>query len=319
MSGAQKRSGVELTVAVLALKNLVEKQRQDLALQGVSEDEVENAAELNQLEIALRFLQSKVDDSQAYSFSGVAEDHLVKMGISCSGLLELKPDAVARSVEADALGGDGLWSADRLYRHLQFLDGLVPQRNEASARPWIDAYFYRVATMTRSSSNMVLNVEQVVPSVPMSGQSLPPLSGYVGWTAIATTAEKSKLFLRRPSLRDLESEDSVFFVSEAKGPNKDLVTHIPQALFEMCGCARLAGKTSIRGAVTNGVEWIFLILTLGNSGGGTYIQSDIVHNIPTFTKGVSAQGTSLISSIIAYWMIHSHEEFNADSDYFTYA
>ena len=105
---------------------------------------------------------------------------------------------------------------------------------------------------------MVLNVEQLVPSVTMSGQSLPPLSGYVGWTAIATTAEKSSAFpsyvyrlltlntpaellLRRPSLRDLESDDSVFFVSEAKGPNKDLVKHVPPALFEMCGCARLAG------------------------------------------------------------------------------
>ncbi|KAF9444554.1 hypothetical protein P691DRAFT_807185 [Macrolepiota fuliginosa MF-IS2] len=49
----------------------------------------------------------------------------------------------------DSLGKDRLWSADRLYERLQFLEGLVPRKNEAAARLWINAFFYRVATTIR--------------------------------------------------------------------------------------------------------------------------------------------------------------------------
>ena len=39
----------------------------------------------------------------------------------------LKLRTAPRLIETDALGADSLWSADMLYRHLQFLEGLVPQ------------------------------------------------------------------------------------------------------------------------------------------------------------------------------------------------
>ena len=41
--------------------------------------------------------------------------------------LKLRTPLPESLIETDALGADSLWSADMLYRHLQFLEGLVPQ------------------------------------------------------------------------------------------------------------------------------------------------------------------------------------------------
>jgi len=64
--------------------------------------------------------------NQSYSFSGVTEELLANMNISLSGFLKLKRDTACHPVKMDSLGVDGLWSADILYHHLQFLEGLVP-------------------------------------------------------------------------------------------------------------------------------------------------------------------------------------------------
>ena len=86
-----------------------------------------------------------------------------------------------------------------------------------------------------------------------------------------------------------------FFVSEAKGPDQRLVAHVPQAIWEMYGCETtgvssywrwrfrlrellwqtLSRKTIIRGVLTNGHEWIFLVLGLDADGkSGEYLESD---------------------------------------------
>lgn len=110
------------------------------------EDNDEEAADLRrvQLEAVHQWLQSKVDGPQVraadlegtsdlsnattqnYPFS---DGHLRKMNISedPSHSLKLRIGVASRRIETDALGADSLWSADMLYRHLQFLEGLVPQ------------------------------------------------------------------------------------------------------------------------------------------------------------------------------------------------
>lgn len=59
----------------------------------------------------------------------MTQDCLDLMG-SISGivLLEFKPGAILRAVKTDALGTDCFWSPDMLYRQLQFLEDLVPEK-----------------------------------------------------------------------------------------------------------------------------------------------------------------------------------------------
>ena len=64
---------------------------------------------------------------QNHSFSGADDEHLLKMNISEDPSHSLKLRTTPPLTETDTLGASGLWSADMLYRHLQFLEGLVPQ------------------------------------------------------------------------------------------------------------------------------------------------------------------------------------------------
>ena len=61
-----------------------------------------------------------------------------------------------------------------------------------------------------------------------------------------------------------------------------------------------------RGVLTNGQEWIFIILKLDSNGGGTYRLSGEmgIHALhPTeLTKVLSRDAVSLISSILAHWV-----------------
>jgi hypothetical protein len=60
----------------------------------------------------------------------------------------------------------------------------------------------------------------------------------------------------------------------------------------------------IRGVLTNGRGWIFLILTIDDKEGGTYLQSPeiLTYSAQNFTEELSKDAVSLISSIIAHWV-----------------
>lgn len=87
-------------------------------------------------------------------------------------------------------------------------------------------------------------------------------------------------------------------------------------------------KSIIRGAVTDGFAWTFILLKLNQLGGGVYMLSDYVY----IGNPLSKFERALIPGILAHWvgeshtksgqtslnyhqMIHSHEELGAD-DYF---
>ena len=125
-----------------------------------------------------------------------------------------------------------------------FIYTLIPRQTEASARAWIDAFFFRVSAMLPPNQRMVLNVEHAVPATTISPSNLSTLSGFVDYTAVAASqraAGKSTSthlnhphrpppanFLTSPQLYVLKSQmPSSFFVVEAKLLNPS--DHVPQA------------------------------------------------------------------------------------------
>ncbi len=67
----------------------------------------------------------------------------------------------------------------------------INDQNETAARLWIDAIFFRVASLLHGSSNskIVLNVEQNVLPVARDPTIFSFLFGVVNFTAILTTSE----------------------------------------------------------------------------------------------------------------------------------
>ena len=65
-------------------------------------------------------------------------------------------------------------------------------------------------------------------------------------------------------------------------------------------------KNTIRGVLTNGRGWIFLILTLNSDGGGTYLESPEIlvswSGAPSSTEKPDIEAVSLVSLILADWV-----------------
>jgi len=112
-----------------------------------------------------------------------------------------------------------------------------------------------------------------------------------------------------------------FFVAEAK-PG-DLRDHIPQAVAEMYGCAKLLKyvpclrlysplislrKEFLRGALTNGHRWIFLILHLNPDGiGGTFKRSvdlelPVIAGLAGRSREVVKPLADLIAGVLLFWV-----------------
>lgn len=62
-------------------------------------------------------------------------------------------------------------------------------QNEAAARAWIDAVFFRTSAMVPSNEMMVLSVEQKIPPTTVKPSSATTLHGNIDYTA--ATADKS--------------------------------------------------------------------------------------------------------------------------------
>ncbi|TEB24583.1 hypothetical protein FA13DRAFT_1777814 [Coprinellus micaceus] len=272
------------------------------------------------LDKMLDMVAQKLDGPQALSFSGVTFDHLHSPKIELCGRLELKSDYEARAKRGDALGATEHWSSQGLYRHLVVLQGLVPKANEAAARTWIEAFFFRAAAMLPPGKKLVLSLGQSVPPTTMISSNMTTVGGFIDYTVVAANGKDAEKFLKRPNLKNLKEHDHALFVSEAKSKDVSLENHVPQATCEMYACARTLGKSTIRGALTNGHDWIFLVVRMDADGkGAAYAESDkvgLMVKARPDREDISFTFTSTIAGIIAHWIEHSNDDIG-DDDWFT--
>lgn len=84
-----------------------------------------------------------------------------------------------------------------------------------------------------------------------------------------------------------------------------LLNHVPQAVSEMFTCATKLGKKFVRGVLTNGHNWIFLVLRVKDDGtGAEYAESEAICLMGAGRQGtlvVSPDVCSLLAGIIAHW------------------
>ncbi|TDL20114.1 hypothetical protein BD410DRAFT_791190 [Rickenella mellea] len=167
-----------------------------------------------------------------------AED-MGKLSITSIGSLCLKPNLEERLAATTDLGRNDLWSSTDLYRQLSFLESHVRQAGKASGRAWIEAFLFRAPTM-------------------LSPEKFSPI--------LRECDELHTFQMYNPSA-------FVVIQSRADNPSDD----IPQAVRRMHECGKLLLKKVVRGALTNGRDWFFLLVKLNDDyDGATYKQSDVI-------------------------------------------
>ena len=212
----------------------------------------------------------------------MTDDQLEELGVQPDGILQLKKNAKERVEETRLIGEDDIWSSANLYAHLERLQTLIPKlvskpplsyemldlmgyQNEAAARAWIDAFFFRLSAMMPQDQTLVLSLEQKVPPTAVKPSSTTTLHGIIDYTAVKlskTNAGEAFIWLTSLSLAWLNPCIEVFseiptmntlrsirpaglVVTEAKSFTMRLEDHIPQAVGEMYACAKSLGSVPL--------------------------------------------------------------------------
>ncbi|KIJ51002.1 hypothetical protein M422DRAFT_204014 [Sphaerobolus stellatus SS14] len=325
MSKKRKLSGLSSVELLLAYNSLLKLKKSIV----YEESEEDSGADPNepapegfeqQVNTMLSLLGSRLEGPQSLTFSSMTLEDLTKLNITFAGTLSLKPNLEERIAATTSLGQDKLWSSPNMYRQLHLLESLIPRTTEASARAWIDAFFFRASAMLPEAKRMVLNMEHAVPATTISPSSLRTLSGFVDYTAVVASERTADFFLTTPHLHILRtptqhSMPSGFFVTEAKLHNPS--EHIPQAVSEMYACGKLLQKKVLRGALTNGRDWIFLLMKFNdNYDGASYMHSPVIQLTTTKDLNgrvvISEPWPNLIAAILLYWIENSFEDFGND-------
>ncbi|KAM6502982.1 hypothetical protein JOM56_002959 [Amanita muscaria] len=267
---------------------------------------------VQRIDTILAMMESKVN---GFNVLSLTDEYMTHLNIWQRGSLTLKTDCQSLVTMTDDIGKTEHWSSEGLYRHLCLLQGLVPKVNEAAGRIWINPFFFRAAAMSPPGKDMVLSVEQDILA------AVRP-KGCIDYAVVMAPPSDTAQFLRHPTLQNLKQHKHTLFVSQAK--SRDILSldqHIPQAICEMYACAKQLGRTTIRGALTDGQNWIFFILKMNSDGNGAIYAESKQFPIISFTfenmKGeVSRDICSAISGIIAYWTEHSSEDID-ENDWFT--
>ena len=193
--------------------------------------------------------------------------------------------------------------------------------------------------MVPEGMRMVLNMEHTIPATVVHTTTTTTLAGQIDYSAVVADEEdagKRSTSLSRARNLSLVTVSifadplistirgvlpTGFFVAGAK-PG-DLRGHIPQAVAEMYGCAKLLKyvpglwprpplisprKVFLRGALTNGHHWIFLILHLNPGGAGGTFRRSVELGLPVIAElagrplEVVKSFADLIVGVLSFWV-----------------
>ncbi|CAA7257445.1 unnamed protein product [Cyclocybe aegerita] len=249
---------------------------------------------------------------EVFPLSSIQQDEIDTLNVREGQTLELRDDPARLNLEQER-------GANERGRTMYS----IAISTKASARTWIDAIFFRAMAML--SSSLVEQRKQLVLGLKLSvsttvGQAV--LKGFIDYTILKAGKTPAASFLRAPQLSKLAKEsDPALFVAEAKAVGVPLGQQVPQALGEMYACAGALKKSIIRGALTDGRVWIFLLLKLNaDEPGATYHVSHEVSIMgagPLFRPQVDPKACAIIAAILAYWIEHSFEDIG-DEDWFKF-
>jgi len=284
-------------------------------IEGLGNQARGSAGEGVSFEERLASLKASLAKRKIPKISGITRGVLDNLNVVLHSipLLDLKPGHEERAVAARHLGEENLWSSLTFHQHLELLNGVVTYENEANARLWIDAFFFRVSAMVQSDKCMVLDLEQAVPQIVVEPSTSTAYSVFNDYDDVPVIASKyrPRVFLSFPPLEKLGTTmPSVFFITEVKVKSIASGAYISQAIGEMYACLKSIEKDILRGALTNGHEWIFLIIMLNPDGNGAKYRCSppVMFDHPQ----IRDIWPDLVAGILSHWVENSFADIGSN-------
>ncbi|KAF8725178.1 hypothetical protein AX14_008289 [Amanita brunnescens Koide BX004] len=200
-----------------------------------------------------------------------------------------------------------------MYKHFAFLASSVTNKNETSSLMVIDTFFFRLITMVPPSQKVIVMLKNQISVVHPRLLKMNTILGIVDYTAVITNSTITENYIHVPPTLDQRygGEMIAFFAAE-----QGLVLlegHLPQVLLE------LVARNLIRGALTTGIKWHFIVVSLNFDGDGEeYWVSELI-NWKTKQSSTSrehlVEATSdesdpaLIAGVLSLWIPKSFAEW----------
>ncbi|KAF9050602.1 hypothetical protein BJ165DRAFT_1402294 [Panaeolus papilionaceus] len=252
------------------------------------QDDDEVHLEKAQLVPSLQALKTRVDERLDEVCWNMTESDLHQMNIRTKGYLTWKETFPS----CNEVSSDPVWTQDMLCRHLDFLKDV--DSGILSAHSWVNPFLYRVACLLPKDTHMVFGIEKEIQldQVPPSDRSSHALLGYEERLVLVTSYEAVQFTLRErpPRLRRFKPKQSaVLYIAEVNA-------------FEVY----MRKKQTIRGVVTNGRCWHFLILTLNSmeedAGGEFWESNDFFIGYWSRNDALYPEAISKLCSILTRWV-----------------
>jgi len=221
-------------------------------------------------------------------------------------------------------------TSEEMYRHLNHIQGLVPP--ESRNRFLIETIVFRASAILQGNRRLALKLEDgvlplEVPLLRRSGtRKLSGPTGYsVGVTANVEEGSASKFRLDHPTQASVvrnthqlqPSEEPVeLFIAKAK--YQEIPRYFPHTIAKMYAMVTqhkfvfsfvgvrfsqdVSRKMVIRGVISDGYQWVFIILCLDESGkGGFYwVTSEVL--IDDHLGRIENPEPDAVAGILAYWV-----------------
>ncbi|KAI9070199.1 hypothetical protein FKP32DRAFT_1586393 [Trametes sanguinea] len=326
------RDSLELTLALDYVKRWREvlAQEPDAAPDELAEED--GLTDIHAVDRFISLMQDRLDVEKSMGFSSADDALLESMGIASAGYLfekaspdEEKLEKLRRVCEQHADHG---MSQSNLYATLNFLSQYTMAHSDAFARLWIDAFLFRVTAIAHGTTRHIMGVELLVePDAVVEQPRRLKLGGLVDYVVFLVEDRYAGSVINAPNLtqavRGARDKLHGLFVAGAKGQERNLDDHIAQVIAEMFTCAKRLGSRYIRGALTSGTEWIFLLLEVNaDQKGGRFWQTyprmvnremDNIEEVRTWT--VQQRSVDKIVAILVDWTLHCAENLT-DDDWF---
>ncbi|KAH8924294.1 hypothetical protein BT69DRAFT_1349547 [Atractiella rhizophila] len=264
------------------------------------------------------FLRSKME-SKPLAFSSIddkiLENHLQ---ITRGPPLALKSDYETLLADSVSFGASSHMSSTRLKEYLVMLEVMTPAQDLSNPPLWINILLLRTASMVPTGKKLVSHPQFTLPPIAVHETDLMTITGTVAHAILVANEDLADSYRDASPLVLQQNQDdiTIFFVIQVK-VDCWLQQCIPQAVAAMYGCAKFFGKRIIRGALSNGRDWQFLILHLKDEYNtrGTFTQTRPF----AIDRSVSStlSGADLVAGILSSWIHRSYQDITSD-DYFQY-
>ncbi|KAF9009584.1 hypothetical protein BDQ17DRAFT_1538991 [Cyathus striatus] len=221
-------------------------------------------------------------------FSCATDKMLEKLNIhKPSSWASLVPYDYSKRLEICKMKGeDQLWSSRHLYHHLQLINKIICSNNErAVSRVWIEAFLFRASAMVPEGQGMFFSSDNGL-----------AYSYYTVCVGDSTDMEVCKAMPHLIERKICHAKTFVVIGFDDEQLSSDPDRYIPQAVWRLYWTAKKCGKNTIRGALSNGPDWIFLILSLNEDGSASYQQSCSIS-----ASFATEPFPDVISGIISHW------------------